>query len=459
MSVEILGAQKVLSDLYTKGHRSRGQEDEIIVTFRSQRGAVGRRDYATHWIHWYPAKMFHRIPSVFLDTVPVPDHSTIFDPFCGSGTVLLEASLRGHDAVGLDINPLAQLISKVKVTPIDPQVLEDQLPVLLSRAKRSRSTPQPHSVLDAWLSPPARAGLHRVSVAIAELTDLSARAFFLVAMTSTVRRLSAADPAIPPLVRLREDRAKSAGTRYRKALQHSRSITTSSVYSAFLGAATANIRRMSELYALQCELGSTRLAQPGAHAASTRLPSSSIDAIITSPPYCGAQKYVRSMKLELLLSGCPESDLRTIDRRTLGTEAVPTRRTPIDDLLTGDHYVDDLLKEIHSANPIRARMASDYSRYLSTFAEECRRILRPGGHLLVTLGRSTLAGTLFPTDRILHRFARAAGLESVATLIDRIPSRGLLTQRHSTAGRMDHEYIAWLRQPEGATTGHGNANP
>jgi hypothetical protein len=401
--------------------------------------------------------MFHRIPSVFLDTVQFSAHSTVLDPFCGSGTVLLEAILRGHDAVGLDVNPLAQLISQVKVTAIDPETLEGQLGSLLARAKRLRSKPQPHPVLDAWIPKPARAGLHRISRAISELEDPSTHAFFLVTMTSTVRRLSAADPAIPPLVRLREDRAGSAGTRYREALEHSRSITTASVYSTFLHAATQNIRRMSELYGSKDDLGSTRFAQAGRHAATTGLPRSSIDAIITSPPYCGSQKYVRSMKLEMLLSGCPESDLRLIDRRTLGTEAVSVRSTPADDLLTGDHFVDNLLEQICEANPTRARMASDYARYLSGFADECRRVLRPGGHLLVTLGRSTLAGTPFPVDRILHRVGRAAGLESVATLIDRIPSRGLLTQRHSTAGRIDHEYIAWLRQPECGKIGSANA--
>lgn len=453
MSIKARSAEDVLSDLQVRGYPSCDQEDEVLVTFRDERGAVGRRDYATHWIHWYPAKMFHRIPSVFLDTVPFADRSTVLDPFCGSGTVLLEANLRGHDAVGLDVNPMAQLISQVKVTAIAPAALEGQLASLLASAKRSRSKPPPHPVLDAWLLPPARAGLHRMSRAIGALDDPTTHAFFLVTMTSTVRRLSAADPAIPPLVRLREDRAESAGARYRKALEHSRSITTGSVYSAFLDAATENIRRMSELYASRDELGSTRFAQAGRHAATTGLPCNSIDAIITSPPYCGSQKYVRSMKLELLLSGCPESDLRLIDRKTLGTEAVPARPVPVDDVLTGDHYVDDLIEDIYEANPTRARMASDYVRYLSRFADECRRVLRPGGHLLVTLGRSTLAGTPFPADRILHRVGRAAGLESVATLIDRIPSRGLLTQRHSTAGRIDHEYIAWLRQPEHAKIG------
>ena len=41
---------------------------------------------------------------------------TVLDPFCGSGTVLLEAALRGHLAIGVDVNPLARLLSRVKTT-------------------------------------------------------------------------------------------------------------------------------------------------------------------------------------------------------------------------------------------------------------------------------------------------------------------------------------------------------
>ena len=216
---------------------------EINVSFRGRgRGrVVGRRDFATHLIHWYPAKMFHRIPSAFLDTVELPTHANILDPFCGSGTVLLEASLRGHDAIGIDINPLARLISLVKVTVLDPSQLTDQLELLISRARGLRSTPTPQSTLDSWLSSSARVGLHRLAVAIKKIPDEASRAFFLVTLTSIVRRLSKADPAIPPLVRLRQERAKTAGPRYRKALMRSAAVTTAAVYSTFAGAATANI--------------------------------------------------------------------------------------------------------------------------------------------------------------------------------------------------------------------------
>ena len=396
--------------------------------------------------------MFHRIPSIFLDTVELPVNANVLDPFCGSGTVLLEANLRGHHCVGIDINPLARLISRVKVTALDPSQLYGQLELLLPRARRFRSNPNPNSTLDSWLSSTARVGLHRLAVAIEEIPDEARRSFFLVALTSTVRRLSKADPTIPPLVRLRKERELTAGARYRKALVRSGTVTTAIVYSAFAEAATANIRRMAELYSMRPRFGHTKSSVLDTDAAHSGLPPQSIDAIITSPPYCGAQKYVRSMKLELMLIGYPEDDLRHLDRNTLGTEAVTTRRTELSELLTGDGYVDRAIRPIFEGNPVRARMASNYSKYLVAFAQECTRILRPGGHLLVALGRSTLAGVPFPSDRVFRRASQEAGLEFVATLVDRIPSRGLLTERHRTAGRIDHEHIVWMRCPTSANS-------
>ena len=448
VSVEATDARTILRDLYKGRQNDCRNQGEFNVSFREQNGAIGRRDFATHWIHWYPAKMFHRIPAAFLDTVELPSQANILDPFCGSGTVLLEANLRGNHATGIDINPLAQLISRVKTTPLNPSELRSQLTTLIPRANRSRSMPLPEPTLDSWLSRSARVGLHRLTIAIEEIADARFRDFFRVALTSIVRRVSVADPAIPPLVRLREERAASAGARYRNALNRSQSITTSSVYSSFLDAATGNIQRMSEFHELRHVVGHTLLGARGSDAAHTGLRSESIDAIITSPPYCGAQKYIRSMKLELILIGCPQNELRQLDHQTLGTEAVTTRSTQLVELLTGDYYVDRIVRRVYKMNPVRARMASDYAKYLNEFANECWRVLRPGGQLLVTLGRSTLAGIPFPADQVFRRASQAVGLDFIATLVDPIRSRGLLTRRHGTAGRIDHEYIVWLQRLE-----------
>ena len=61
-------ASTILGKVLAGHRRTRQTRDGINVTFRESGGAVGRRDFATHWVHWYPAKTFHRIAAVFLQS-------------------------------------------------------------------------------------------------------------------------------------------------------------------------------------------------------------------------------------------------------------------------------------------------------------------------------------------------------------------------------------------------------
>lgn len=70
----------------------------------------------THNIHPYPAKYIPQIPGSLIDYLCLPANSIVMDPFCGSGTTLLEAAIRGHNAIGTDSNPIATLISRTKCT-------------------------------------------------------------------------------------------------------------------------------------------------------------------------------------------------------------------------------------------------------------------------------------------------------------------------------------------------------
>ena len=58
----------------------------------------------------------------------------ILDPMCGGGTVLLEAKIAGYDAIGYDVNPVSQLVSRVVTTGIDPLLLEDCTRRLVAQA-------------------------------------------------------------------------------------------------------------------------------------------------------------------------------------------------------------------------------------------------------------------------------------------------------------------------------------
>ncbi len=95
----------------------------------------------THGLHNYPAMMVCPISRNIIRMVkePQPVHA-LFDPFAGSGTVLVEGMLSGIETVaGNDINPLALLLTKVKTTPIKHDLLVKETDSLLSRISSRRS--------------------------------------------------------------------------------------------------------------------------------------------------------------------------------------------------------------------------------------------------------------------------------------------------------------------------------
>ncbi len=73
----------------------------------------------THGLHPYPAKFIPQIPRALIAALSAPGE-TVADIFCGSGTTLVEALLLGRNAVGIDANPLACLISSAKTTRLGP---------------------------------------------------------------------------------------------------------------------------------------------------------------------------------------------------------------------------------------------------------------------------------------------------------------------------------------------------
>src|SRR5262245_2914227 len=65
----------------------------------------------THGLHSYPARMH---PAMARSLIHLLSPGSILDPFCGSGTTLVEGRFAGKKSVGVDINPLAVLVAKAK---------------------------------------------------------------------------------------------------------------------------------------------------------------------------------------------------------------------------------------------------------------------------------------------------------------------------------------------------------
>lgn len=76
-----------------------------------------------HNFHSFPAKFPPQLSRLFIENLTSPG-DIVLDPMAGSGTTIVEAVSTGRTRLGFDIDPLALLISKVKVTPLDPVSVE-----------------------------------------------------------------------------------------------------------------------------------------------------------------------------------------------------------------------------------------------------------------------------------------------------------------------------------------------
>jgi DNA modification methylase len=109
-----------------------------------------------HALHPYLGKYVPQLVETFLRRYFKPGDS-IYDPFVGSGTTLVEANAFGADGIGCDISAFNCLLSRVKTAEYSLASLEMALRVALEDARQavpvdtSEATPW----LSAWFSPRA----------------------------------------------------------------------------------------------------------------------------------------------------------------------------------------------------------------------------------------------------------------------------------------------------------------
>ncbi|TAK51891.1 MAG: hypothetical protein EPO24_15600, partial [Bacteroidetes bacterium] len=152
----------------------------------------------THCFHPYPAMMIPQIARSLIHLYG-KEGQTLLDPFCGSGTALVEARIYGLNSYGIDINPLALLLSRVKTSILDINKLKntsiklcnDYLEAVEQISKHGYSVPIPDFFnLNYWFNPNVTNELAILRTIILRLRNIFIREFFLVCFSETVRNSS-----------------------------------------------------------------------------------------------------------------------------------------------------------------------------------------------------------------------------------------------------------------------------
>ncbi|HET8863462.1 MAG TPA: hypothetical protein VFM94_09455 [Solirubrobacterales bacterium] len=144
-------------------------------------------------LHPYPARFIPEIPAQALDLLEID--GPVLDPFCGSGTTLAEARKRGLPSTGIDLNPIACLISRVRGqrwSRGDSERALEHSNALRDRAMRGAATSELAARIpriDHWFEQPAQEALAAAVEYLAGVEE-AWRDRIAVAISSSVVRLS-----------------------------------------------------------------------------------------------------------------------------------------------------------------------------------------------------------------------------------------------------------------------------
>lgn len=349
-------------------------------------------------IHPFPARM---APEIALrETGALPKNSVVLDPMTGSGTAVRFASEEGHRAIGFDSDPLAALMTRVWTTPICTASLRKEALRIAGRAL----TLDPATVHLPWIDNDQET---------AEFVDY----WFAVQQQSDLRRLSSllvnvrgplGDAMLIALSRIIITKKRGASLAW--DVSHSRphkrmEKNDFSVISEFITSVSFLAKRLEE----QPPAGNVRVGVADARNLKSVL-DSSVDAVLTSPPYLNAIDYLRGHKFTLVWLGHRICELRRIRSNSIGSEKNPG-------LDSNEVLADALCALVPSVDQLPHREQGIFRRYvldLLAMISEINRVLRPGGKAVLVVGNSCLRGVFVENSRAVTAAAVRLGLTPTA---------------------------------------------
>ena len=417
--------------------RRRGVEGRVASLLETDLSFIGvPGDYATHGLHPFAARFPPQIPALFIEAL-TREGDTILDPLVGSGTVLVEAQLRGRRGLGFDLDPLAVLIAGAKSAPLEPGRLEEAYDRIRDAASRSRAggagsgDGTTRDFREYWFPPEATAQLARLVRGIAREEDPAIRRFFHLIFSSTIV-------------------AKSGGVSLARDLAHSRPHRDleKKPRSPFEEFERRFRKALPAMDSLLPSAGRTHTGRSDAR----RLPlrASSADLIVSSPPYASAVDYLRAHKFTLNWLGYPLDGLSELRQRYLGAEAI--REAPP----APEGAARQVVEKLEEADARRARHIARYFHDLEAVLRETLRVLRPGRAAIWVVGPSRVRGVDVDTPAVMGDLAERVGFRLVGSAernIDR--DKRLLPQTRGALGdgieaRVLKEAVIGLVKPPAA---------
>ncbi len=446
------------------------------------------REY-THGIHNYPAMMVCPISRNIIRLVKeIQTVDTIFDPFMGSGTVLVESMLSGAKKVfGNDINPLALYLSKVKTTRLDISLLQRETQNLYDRvgdvynqfslqidvvdevmrcdykldltAKDGWGVNAPEYLLKYtqdnyididvpnfknigyWFKPRVILLLSLIKKEINRIENKDIREFIFVAFSETIRFVSNRRNGEFKMFRMPANKVD---------------VFEPDVIKEFATILNRNVKKMNSFDEACADVGVDAAISIFKNNATILedVPNNSVDLVITSPPYGDSRttvaygEYSRLSLQWLDLFELSEKEIMGIDKTLMGGNKY---RNGFEFTISSN----TLRTSLERIKDIDLERAGDvYSFYLdlSKSIAAISNKTKSGAYQFWVVGNRTVKGELLLTDKIISEIAEQYGLQHIHT-VDRNIINKVMPSLNSPSNEsgvksstMSNEHIVILRK-------------
>ncbi|HYH50822.1 MAG TPA: SAM-dependent methyltransferase, partial [Acidimicrobiia bacterium] len=369
------------------------------------------------------------------------------DPFCGSGSIMVGAAQHGRNSVGIDINPLAAFVSRVKLSPLARgdiaaavaflQCFETALgavgpwPVPALRIATKVFEPD---ILDALL---------RLRALIEEEARSTAQRDFLLLAWLAILQDVGSYFKEGNGIKYRNRKRRPGGYVLRPDghWQRERFGTDQAAFvrAAFRRQLTAMLADVPAWGSAGGDWAEQRVIEGNALEEMAKLDAGSFDSVVFSPPYANRFDYFESQKVELWFGGFVDSydGLLALRKRSLRSHL----SAALGDAVVELPELDDLIDRMDpTSSAIRMRVPKLLRGYFSDMAEvlrRCRALLGPGGECCVVVGNSAYGGVIIPTDVLIARLGLAAGFSAAAV----VPVRHLTVAPQQRSGLRGREEL------------------
>ncbi|MBM3238037.1 hypothetical protein FJZ31_17235 [Candidatus Poribacteria bacterium] len=402
----------------------------------------------THGFHKYPGKFIPQVPRWAIDKYLIgQNEKLILDPFCGSGTTLVEGILMGHKVIGIDIDPLSALISKVKTTPVDINSLNavcDWLKKDIKQKKRGGFKPECETI-EHWFTNDAINKLSLIRTLINQITNefgknpkiRDIQDLLIICFSSIIRRVSNAD-----------------NESQKTYVSHTKIKIPEETINLFLNQLDLFKERISIFsQKINYKLKSTIICSSSAEGLVEKLKGGKIDLAITSPPYIKAMDYIYNQMAELFWIG----DLFELQTQTkqnnkkkqyIGTKHFRKKDyedyNPFD-ITIGIKTLDKKLRDVYVKDKKNGHKHSfltfKYFKEMENHFAEMARCLSPNTHYILVIGNSFVSDIFFYTADFLTEIAEHNGFKITNKWGYSIKNRYMRFDRKGRGGIIEIDWV------------------